>query len=480
MGAFAATLATISAATNTNTLTGLPPGFSGLALPGTTGGVFLFENAAASVTIGTLDGQRVLVLAFRGSDDRQDWLNNLRNINADYVKFAPLIAAVEQYATQNDIPVLVTGHSLGGGLVQVFMSDHPEGGAVSYQAVTFGSPGGLVAPAPDARITNYEIADDLIPYVGEYRADIGAKAIGDTIYANAVAGVGSGASGGRVSPVEVFESIPTFTANYVNRGETILLPDSDGGLAPFSRDQILSAAGLVQIAQENRERHDVRLYAAEAVGAADPLNYVGGGETNVVRLGSLYDSFALGGGLDVAQASGLRAEYSITRQGNGALIVSDQVANRDGTDTISGVERLTFDDAVLAFDIDGVAGRTYRLYEAAFDRAPDTAGLTYWVERADAGLGPQAIAASFAASAEFGALYGAAVSDTQFVTLLYDNALGRTPDSAGLAYWVSALGGGSSRADVLLSFSESAENQAQVASAIQNGILLSADWSLVA
>ncbi len=147
MGAFAATLATISAATYSNSLAGLPGGFTPLPLAGTVGGVFVNANAAASVTTGVLDGQSVVVLSFRGSDDRQDWLNNLRNINADYPKFAPLIAAVEQYALQNNLPVVVTGHSLGAGLAQVFMSEHPESGPVSYQAVTFGSPGALISAA---------------------------------------------------------------------------------------------------------------------------------------------------------------------------------------------------------------------------------------------------------------------------------------------------------------------------------------------
>ncbi len=70
---------------------------------------------------------------------------------------------MEQYALQDNLPVVVTGHSLGAGLAQVFMSEHPENGPVSYQAVTFGSPGALIAAASDARITNFEIADDLIP-----------------------------------------------------------------------------------------------------------------------------------------------------------------------------------------------------------------------------------------------------------------------------------------------------------------------------
>jgi len=66
------------------------------------------------------------------------------------------------------------------------------------------------------------------------------------------------------------------------------------------------------------------------------------------------------------------------------------------------------------------------------------------------------------------------------VTALYDNALGRAPETAGLASWVGQLAGSLSRADVLLRFSESAENRAQVAAEIQDGILLNHEWGFMA
>jgi hypothetical protein len=47
--------------------------------------------------------------------------------------------------------------------------------------------------------------------------------------------------------------------------------------------------------------------------------------------------------------------------------------------------------------------------------------------------------------------------------------LHRAPDAAGYDFWTQALHT-SSRADVLVGFSESAENQAQVIGAIQHGI----------
>lgn len=80
------------------------------------------------------------------------------------------------------------------------------------------------------------------------------------------------------------------------------------------------------------------------------------------------------------------------------------------------------------------------------------------------------VAASFVVSAEFKQLYGANISDNAFLTALYSNVLHRTPDQAGFDYWNGQVSKGMTRADILASFSESAENQVQVIAKIQNGI----------
>ena len=66
---------------------------------------------------------------------------------------------------------------------------------------------------------------------------------------------------------------------------------------------------------------------------------------------------------------------------------------------------------------------------------------------------------------------GANASDAQFVGLLYNNVLHRSAEGAGYDYWMKALTElHTPREQVLAFFSESAENQAQVIGAIQNGI----------
>ena len=73
-------------------------------------------------------------------------------------------------------------------------------------------------------------------------------------------------------------------------------------------------------------------------------------------------------------------------------------------------------------------------------------------------------------SPEFQARYGA-LNNTQFVAQLYANVLDRAPDSGGLAYHVGHLNAGMTRADVLVGFSESPENQANVIGQIEHGML---------
>ncbi|MEZ5225271.1 MAG: DUF4214 domain-containing protein [Acidimicrobiales bacterium] len=69
----------------------------------------------------------------------------------------------------------------------------------------------------------------------------------------------------------------------------------------------------------------------------------------------------------------------------------------------------------------------YRLYKAVFLRRPDQAGLDYWTGISNEGVSLMSIAGLFADSAEFTNRYSA-VGDDEFLTLLYRNTLGRTPD----------------------------------------------------
>jgi len=98
-----------------------------------------------------------------------------------------------------------------------------------------------------------------------------------------------------------------------------------------------------------------------------------------------------------------------------------------------------------------------RLYISALLRVPDEAGFDNWVAYVRAGNSLQMTADAFAGSAEFTNRYGA-MSNTDYVTALYENILGREPDPAGLADWVGQLGAGTAtRSQILIGFAQSQE-----------------------
>jgi hypothetical protein len=170
-----------------------------------------------------------------------------------------------------------------------------------------------------------------------------------------------------------------------------------------------------------------------------------------------------GAGLDTVYYGGFDVNYTVTRAGT-TLSVVDRLSGV--TDTLVNVERLTMRSWTFAYDLDGDAGQAYRLYQAAFHRTPDVVGLGFWIGQRDKGAALLDIAAGFVNSAEFAALYGTAPTDTAYVDALYANVLHRSPDAAGYAYWSAAMHNGGSRADMLMQFSESAENKAALVGVI--------------
>ncbi len=111
---------------------------------------------------------------------------------------------------------------------------------------------------------------------------------------------------------------------------------------------------------------------------------------------------------------------------------------------------------------DDVAGQVVRLYLATLARMPGLAGHSGWTEQIISGLTLQEAAAGFVNSNEFQSRYGSTTNEG-FVTLLYQNVLGRDPDAAGLANWVNQLNAGTSREAVVLGFSESNEFETNTA-----------------
>ncbi len=118
--------------------------------------------------------------------------------------------------------------------------------------------------------------------------------------------------------------------------------------------------------------------------------------------------------------------------------------------------------AQVIIDANGHEAQAYRLYQAAFNRTPDLDGLVYWINALDSGVTLNHVASDFINSTEFTTLYGANTTNADFLTHVYQNVLHRAPDQSGYNWWLDALNSGAARDGVLVGFSESAENRAQV------------------
>lgn len=202
----------------------------------------------------------------------------------------------------------------------------------------------------------------------------------------------------------------------------------------------------------------------------NPNNITGTANNDTLTLNAPNIAVDGGAGIDTVVVNGPRANYTLDKEVWGYGL-TDNVGS-GGHDALLNVERVQFSDASVALDVNGNAGEAFRLYQAAFGRPAEAAGLGYWIWRMDNGASLTEVAHEFmTGQPEFDALYGSNPSDTDFINHLYENVLHRAADAAGFAYWENVLNTSpNARADVLVDFSESPENQALVIGTIQNGM----------
>lgn len=209
----------------------------------------------------------------------------------------------------------------------------------------------------------------------------------------------------------------------------------------------------------------------QALGAAASGSVLlGGAGTDQWSVGAGVVHVDGGAGVDTVAFAGVRTAYRITPTEN--LPGYFDVAGPGLQASLAHVERLVFGDHAVALDTDGAGGQVYRLYQAAFNRAPDQAGLGYWIAQMEHGMALQEVASGFVHSAEFAMLYGGSAPDPLvYVQQLYLNILHRAPERDGYAYWYNEMVvHGQSREQVLVGFSESAENQAQLIGSMRAGM----------
>jgi len=174
------------------------------------------------------------------------------------------------------------------------------------------------------------------------------------------------------------------------------------------------------------------------------------------------DTIDGGGGLDTAVFTGVlvagfdftipvsSANFTLTLSPD-EVTISDRRVDGLGTDTLTDIDFLDFgyrDDRDI-FDLRDLAGTSKisddnlslitELYIAYFNRAPDAIGLQFWVTAFTNGTSFEEMATLFVDQEETRATYPSGTSNTDFVTEVYGNVLGRIPDQDGFNFWVDML-----------------------------------------
>lgn len=112
---------------------------------------------------------------------------------------------------------------------------------------------------------------------------------------------------------------------------------------------------------------------------------------------------------------------------------------------------------LLAHSAEHYAYQIDNIYQQYLGRGADSSGQQYWVAAMQNGMTQEQLEADFIGSAEYIADHGGKGSG--WVTGMYHDLLGRTPDAGGLTHWVDSLDSGVDPALVALGFAASAERE---------------------
>jgi Tol biopolymer transport system component len=343
---------------------------------------------------------------------------------------------------------LVEGDS--NGHRDVFRKDMHTGAvlrvSISADAVEGNGDSSNATISADGRFVMFESTADLTPGDGDGRADIFIKDVNTGALTRLSSGGDSShfnyASGSALSANGLSAVFASYQGGNINDARTISLANVGADFGTLASATLTGTSG-----------NDLLL-------GGQGFDMLTGGAGNDVLDG--------GGGRDLAVYAGARANFTVNIGASGTTVADKTGA--EGTDAVGNIERMQFADGNIALDINSHGGQVYRLYQAAFDRAPDLPGQGFWIWHMDNGKSLATVADLFLTSVEGQALYGSAPNNTELLTRFYANVLHRAPDAPGMAFWTELMAKGMTAGQVLAGFSESPENVANVAAVIEHGI----------
>lgn len=211
-------------------------------------GLYEYQNGAALVTSANFNGSDVLCIAFRGSDDDADWVTNITDIDEHFELFYSLSEAAQAALDAGTYDaILVTGHSLGGAMTEVYLHTYSD---PNIYGISWGSPGIHMDEAEaDSRLVNYVFADDGVAWLGTQRDDIADEvnlwSLGDV--ADIIDTLG-------ISAWSVVAALNDLDSDYQHQGTTAIISADGGYVGSFS-------AGITLDSFENYvDTHDMGRY----------------------------------------------------------------------------------------------------------------------------------------------------------------------------------------------------------------------------
>lgn len=258
----------------------------------------------------------------------------------------------------------------------------------------------------------------------------------------------------------------TLDASDLGQGSTIYLTPGYWGFVGMNKTSTITSAGQVTVNFGSVIENLTGTGYADNLFGTDTINTISGGAGkdsinglggNDLLIGGQGDDEIIGGlGVDTAQFSGTSASYSISASKSKTTVI-DKRLNSDGSDSLSGVERLKFSDKSIAIDLDGNAGTSAKIIGAVLGK--EAVKIPAFM-----GIGLSLLDAGMSYS-DLGALALVAVGATtneSIATTVWRNIYGTNPTANELSSIVKQLNDGLKPGDYIVSVGDSALNATNI------------------
>lgn len=217
----------------------------------------------------------------------------------------------------------------------------------------------------------------------------------------------------------VLDSATTSAGSGYTAGNTVTIKGSDLGGVDTTNDLIITVATVGTGGK-------VATFGAVGTGR------IGDGDIDV-----LFTATGTSAKAETFELGGKRSDFVVAINEDEVVVTHPSLDNVSLT--LTDIERLSFDDKAIAFDVEGDAGEVYALLAAAFGQSDVTSDLMgTFLHMKDSGKTDTEIASSILASNEY-KLDALGTSNETFIKQVYTNVVGVAPTLKDLEFWTGIL-----------------------------------------